>query len=136
MVLSQKNKTITIKTPRHSLNFDCFYDLVNLDEVKTDKNLFLGMCKSGCPNFNRNYSCPPSSPDFSSCTKDHDVLFVLLFSLELGQLDGFDYKEYHKLRIGNAVLKPRIEKVMRSLAVKLCSTFLGTVLVGYVNPAN
>ena len=91
--------------------------------VKTDKALFFNMCKGGCRNFNNKYSCPPCSPHFLQYTKNYKHLLVVLLKINLDQLN---YKEYHKLRVGNAVIKPRIEKLMRSLEKNFDSKFLST----------
>lgn len=111
-----------IKTPRHKLKLECHYSIINVKDVKTQKELFSNMCKSGCKNFNKKYSCPPCSPGFHSCTKGYALLLVLLLRIRLNQLK--DYRDYHKLRVGNAVIKPRIEKVMRALETN--NKFLGT----------
>ena len=38
---------------------------IEKDKIKTDKKRFLEMCKNGCKNYNKKYSCPPKSPDFN-----------------------------------------------------------------------
>lgn len=111
-----------IKTPKHSLKIECHYDITDISNVKLQKELFANMCREGCRNFNKKYSCPPLSLDFSAYTKGYEKLLVILLRINLGQLK--EYKEYHRLRIGNAVIKPRIEKVMRLLEDN--SRFLGT----------
>ncbi len=125
-MLPKANKEVTIDTPRHTLKVDCYYNYVSVDKIKTDKNLFSEMCKLGCKNFNKKYCCPPHSPNFSSCIKDYKYLLVLLLKINLNQLSKYGYKDYHKLRIGNAVIKPRIEKVMRLLENNFNSRFLST----------
>lgn len=119
-------KIIKVKTPKHSLTINCFYNFISIKKVRTKKELFLNMCKEGCRNYNKKYCCPPLSPNFNSYVKGYNQLFILFFSLGLKQLDNFGYYDYHKVRIGNAVIKPRIEKIMRYLEIKFNSKFLST----------
>lgn len=111
-----------IKTPRHSLKIECHYDITDISRVKTNKELFAKMCRDGCRNFNKKHSCPPSMLDFKKYTKGYDKLLVVLLRIHLNQLK--EYRQYHRLRVGNAVIKPRIEKIMRLLEGN--SRFLGT----------
>lgn len=102
-----------IETPKHKLKVEAHYKIVNKNAVKVDKKFFENKCKT-CRNYNKKYSCPPLSPEFNSYV-DCDKLLVLMLKMNLNQLDGFDYNEFHKIRIGNAILKPKIEKIMREL---------------------
>ena len=120
------NKKVSITTPKHQLRVDCYFDFASIDNIKTKKDLFLNMCKDGCKNFNSKYCCPPHSKSLSSHVGTDETLLVLLFKLDLAQLSKSKYSEYHKLRIGNAILKPRIEKVMRSLEGNFAKKFLST----------
>ena len=111
-----------IRTPKHSLKIECHYDIIDINKVKTNKELFAKMCKDGCRNFNKKHSCPPSVLDFKNYTNGYNKLLVVLLRIHLNQLG--EYRQYHRLRIGNAVIKPRIEKIMRLLEDN--SKFLGT----------
>jgi predicted metal-binding protein len=115
---------VDIATQQHKFRLECYYDFIGISSVKTNKALFLDMCKKGCRNFNNKYSCPPLSPEFSSYVKNNEFLLVVLLKIELSQMSGKN--EYHKLRIGNAVIKPRLEKIMRMLEANLGSKFLST----------
>lgn len=125
-MLPKANREAIVSTPRHRLRIDCYYGFISVDKVETDKTLFSDMCRSGCKNFNGKYCCPPNSPDFLSCIRGYGSLLVLMFMIDLNQLSEYGYKDYHRLRIGNAVIKPRIEKVMRSLERDIGGRFLGT----------
>lgn len=105
-------ETLFFKTPRHKLKVDCYYTISDISNISVDKKLFLEMCKKGCRNFNTKYCCPPFSPDFHSFVKSKKLLFLLL-KLDLNQL--LDYKPYHRLKVANAVIKSRAERIMRSL---------------------
>lgn len=117
---------IIISTPKHKLKIDCLFDFIETSKISINKGCFLEMCKSGCRNYNQKYSCPPLSPSFKLVTKDKPYLFVLMLKIDLSQLSNFNYAEYHKLRIGNAVIKPRIEKIMRLLEKEFNTKYIST----------
>ncbi len=52
-----------------------------------------------------------------------DLLLVLVFRLDL---DQFGYKDFVRVRVGNVVLKFRIEKFMRELEGRYGGKFLST----------
>lgn len=120
------NKSFNVKTPLHKFTVDYNYKFVNISDVKVEKLKFLDMCKKGCKNFENKYSCPPFSPDFEFLVKGCKKLFVVMLSFDLKQLVNSKYKDYHKLKIGNAVIKPRIERLMRNLEIKFNTKFLGS----------
>ena len=104
-----------VVTPKHELEIKYYSDVIEKSKIKVDKQLFLDLCKKGCVNYDKKYSCPPFSPLFNNYVKS-DFLLVVMFVLDLNQ---FDYKEYFKIKIGNAVLKSQIEKVMRKFGLYL-----------------
>jgi len=109
-------KTYAIATPRHQLHLECRAGLIKRDKIKTNKRLFSDLCKKGCPaNFNKKYSCPPVSPDFKNYFPQNKQLLVLLLKIDLEQLANASYTSYHRLRIANAVLKSKIDKLMQAL---------------------
>lgn len=111
-----------VKTPKHSLAIAAYAEFVYKRDVKVDKKLFTDMCKKGCKNFGKKFSCPPFAPVFDDYVKD-DLLLVVLFRLDL---DQFGHKDFLKVRTGNVVLKFRIEKFMRELESKYGGKFLST----------
>lgn len=120
-MLPKPNKIINIKTPNNKVQINCYYDFIQIKHVKINKAIFTQMCKDGCVNYDTKYCCPGFSPNFNSYVKRYKQMLVVCFVLELNQLN---YKEYHKLRVGNAIIKPRLEKLMRVLEVKYGSKFL------------
>lgn len=116
-------REIIINTPKHRLRAEVYFKFANKDSFTVKKELFFDMCRKGCPNFDKKYSCPPVSPDFNSYVKEKEIL-VLLMKVNLSQLS--EYNEYHKLKVGNAVLKPRAEKIMRALESEFSGKYLGT----------
>ncbi len=111
---------ITVKTPQNEVKIDIFHNFIETKAIKIDKPLFVKLCKEGCRNYNQKYSCPPFSPKFDV---KEPYLFVVMISINLEQ---FKYKDYHKLRVGNAMIKPRIEKIMRKLEEYTKTKFLST----------
>ena len=80
-----------------------------------DKLRFENLCKSGCPNYGRKWSCPPYSPGYSAYYKDYPHVLLVLFWCTL---DQFSYAgtEIIKVKAANSILKSSIDRFMRSLA--------------------
>jgi predicted metal-binding protein len=119
-------KLINVKTPKHSITINCYYDFINKNKIKVDKKCFENLCKKGCPNYNKKYSCPPRTPDFYNYIRDYEQLFVLMFSINLNQFSNTSYLDYHKVRLANAVMKSRIDKLVWELEKVSNSKFLST----------
>ena len=120
-----KLSQIHAKTPKNKFNIEVYYDFIEKSKVKTNKQLFSEMCKSGCKNYNKKYSCPPFSPNFEDLIKNQNKegLFVVLFQCNLTQINS---TEYNKLRIANVVMKSKIDKIMRLLEKEFNTIFLST----------
>ena len=44
----------------------------NKDLIKfMNRDYFLKLCKNGCSNYNKNWSCPPNSPKFDEFSADY-----------------------------------------------------------------
>lgn len=115
------HKTFIIQTPKHKLKVDAYIEFTKCSSLNVNKKLFTKMCLEGCVNFDKKYCCPPFSPEFKSYVKQRNLM-VLLLKMNLGQLK--EYKEYHRLRIGNVVIKSRAEKMMRKLETYTNTKFL------------
>ncbi|MFA5992780.1 MAG: DUF2284 domain-containing protein [Candidatus Pacearchaeota archaeon] len=122
-----------VNTAKNKFNINYVYDYISKDQVKTDKVLFAKMCKTGCVNYNKKYSCPPFSPDFSLLSKDSDGLFVVLFVVKLDQIKS---TEYNKIRIANVVMKSKINRLMRDLETNFKTKFLSTGSCNLCKPCN
>jgi predicted metal-binding protein len=114
---------IKVQTPKNNFNIEVYSNFINVKEIESNKALFTEMCKSGCKNFGKKYSCPPFSPSFNSIFDGYEKLFVLMFLCNLSQINS---TEYNKLRIANVVMKSKIEKIMRELEKINNSKFLST----------
>jgi len=115
-------KTLLLRTAKNNLSVDCYFKIINKEKLSVKKDLFAEMCRK-CRNYNNKYSCPPLSPDFESYV-NAEKLLVLLMKARLDQFSA--YEPHFRLRVANAILKPRIEKVMRAMEVHTGTNFLGT----------
>lgn len=125
-------KKISVETSKHTFVIECHHEFIKINDVKTDKELFLRMCQNGCKNFNNKYSCPPFSPSFEKVTVGCKNMLVIMLKMDTSQADK--YNEYHRLRIGNAILKSRIEKIMRNLETRTGGKYIGTGSCGLCRP--
>lgn len=123
-----------VRTAKHELKINYIFQFFKISDVKIDKKLFNELCKSGCKNYSKKYSCPPYAPDFKNEINDNDLIFVLMFHTDLKQLDNTDYRSWHKLLLLNRVMKPRIEKIMRQLEQISKTRFLATGSCRLCNP--
>lgn len=114
-------KSFEIKTKENKININYFLKFILKENIKLDKNGFAEMCKEGCKNYNKKYSCPPFVPDFDNLLKNYDGLYLVLF---LSRLDSISSTEYNKVRIANSVMKSRLIKLMRHLEKMFNTTFL------------
>lgn len=111
------------RTEENDLTIDYYASFIKKQDISVDKLKFKGLCESGCRNYNQKYSCPPFSPSFESLASNHEGLFVLMFRCRLDQISSAGY---NKVRIANAVMKSRIDRLMRELESKFKTTFLST----------
>lgn len=82
-----------------------------------DKEKFLHLCKVGCPNYNKKWSCPPHSPTFISVATKWKYLYVFYLRMPLA---GFkDIKNsYLRVKAANVMLKSRADRYLRFLSEK------------------
>lgn len=81
-----------------------------------NKDKFFGLCKDGCKNFGKNWSCPPFSPSYGKLVERYkNVLIVLYYS----RLDQFGHIKSKDKLISDShyILKSEIDKMMYSLEV-------------------
>jgi len=115
--------SFNIRTPNHDFNMECYHKFVDKGKVVVRKNFFDEMCKNGCKNYKKKYSCPPYSPTLDNLLKGFDGLYIVLFLCNLNQIDS---TEYNKLRIANVSTKSRLIKLMRYLEGRFKTFFLST----------
>ena len=73
------------------------------------------LCETGCKNYNRKWSCPPSSPKFSSYALKWSYLYILYMRAPLSAFLNIK-NEYLRIKAANSMLKSRAEKYMRGLS--------------------
>lgn len=101
-------------TPSAIIKYSCktsFVKTSHLDQFN-NKQYFDELCKEGCPNYGKKWSCPPYAPDYSHFVKKYKYIYVFLLYTELAQ---FDYirQNYLKVKAANSILKSRIDKALR-----------------------
>ncbi len=112
-----------IKTENNKLKVEYFLGFIEKGKVNVEKSLFSEMCKTGCKNYGKKYSCPPASPSFNDLVGFYEGLFVVLFKCSLREINS---TEYNKVRIANAAIKSRVIKLMNYLEDQTKTMFLST----------
>ena len=86
------------------------YNLFSL--LSTEK--FNKLCKEGCPNYGKKWSCPPHTPSYQDFTEGWKSLYVLYMRTAT---DQFTYikNNYLKIRAANSILKSRADKFLRKM---------------------
>lgn len=88
----------------------CTQDIVKYENY----NKFSYLCKIGCKNYNRKWSCPPFSPTYTNESRGYKYITVCLLSMELEQF-SYIKNDYLKVKAANSILKSRIDRSLRSL---------------------
>lgn len=88
-------------TKNNILNIELSFDSISVNEVPYDYNLSSQLCKSGCKNFNKKYSCPPHSPSFGSIIKNRYTLSIFLVKIYTTDLT----RKYITLKMINSVAR-------------------------------
>lgn len=105
---------ILANTPHGTIQYTCKSRLTEVKDLiqYVDKNTYDALCKQGCPNYNKKWSCPPYAPDFTSFTTPFQYINIILL---LANMEEFCYikQNYLKIKAANSVLKSRIDKALR-----------------------
>lgn len=97
-----------------------------------DKEKFLCLCKSGCKNYNKKWSCPPYSPVFSSVALKWKYLYVFYFRMPLSSFADIN-NPYLRVKAANIMLKSRADKYLRFMSQKY-GTYISTGSCRLCNP--
>ncbi len=116
-------RSFLVRTKQNLLRIEVYLKFIEKKEIKLDKKLFLKMCKEGCVNYEKKYSCPPFSPEFEQIMGDCQGLFIVLFLCKMSQINS---TEYNKIRIANVIMKSRLDRLMRVLESKFKTSYLST----------
>jgi predicted metal-binding protein len=83
--------------------------------VNTEK--FSGLCKDGCPNYRKKWSCPPYAPSFQDFAAGWNKLYVLYMRAATDQF-AYIKNDYLKVKAANSILKSRADKFLRVMAAR------------------
>lgn len=79
-----------------------------------DFSKFRELCKNGCCNYGKKWSCPPFAPSYDEYVKNFKYLGICLLSANMAQFSDIK-NDYLKIRAANTVLKSRIDNTLLSL---------------------
>jgi predicted metal-binding protein len=114
---------LKVKTKNNEFNIEYYHNFIRKKDIGIRKDFFNNMCKDGCINYGKKYSCPPLVPNINSLIHETRGLYVILFKSNPNQINS---TEYNKVRIANGVMKSRIIKLMKSLETEFNTVFLST----------
>lgn len=77
-----------------------------------DKEHFDDLCRLGCPNYDKKWSCPPYSPIYNDFSSGCRALCVILLGLNLDELE-YIKQNYLKIKAANSILKSRVDRTLR-----------------------
>jgi predicted metal-binding protein len=106
-------------TPSASLNYSV--SIVNIPSNKLidfeNKNKFDEMCISGCPNYNKKWSCPPFAPVYHQYSEKWEYLYIYYMQIEINQF-MYIKNDYLKIKAANNILKSKADKYLREIALR------------------
>ena len=117
-----KNSDFKVKTTRAEYSVEVDSEFILKEDVRVQRECFLKMCREGCVNYGKKFSCPPCSLEFSRVC-DKEGIYVVMF---LMKLESVKSTEYNKVRIANSIMKSRLDKIMRTLESSFNTKFLST----------
>lgn len=79
------------------------------------KEYFSNLCRTGCKNYCRKWSCPPCSPSFTILSSSWNFLYILYLRMPLAIFSDVQ-NEYLRVKAANSMLKSRADKYVRTLA--------------------
>lgn len=103
--------TVYRQTPSATVAIAAFETLLPVAAVTADYARNAQLCKDGCVNFGRKWSCPPASPSFASVSRRFTVMTVLCYRITLDTWP--DLHPFRAIKAANAVMKSELEKWLR-----------------------
>lgn len=79
-----------------------------------EENELERVCKDGCPNYGKKWSCPPFSKSFAQIEEKYISAFLLCLSTEMDNYTDIKNK-YLAVKAANVTLKSMIEKCAREI---------------------
>lgn len=107
---------IKARTPKGSLYYTATIittDIYNICKY-IDTAKFNELCKVGCVNYGKKWSCPPYAPLFQDYTKNFRYISICLLTINLNQF-SYISNNYLKVKAANVILKSRIDRTLRKL---------------------
>jgi len=111
-------ETIQAVTPNAKIEYQIFIRNVPAKDIaKYEMKDRFALCREGCTNYERKWSCPPYAPSYQEFTNDFVNISVCLAMVRLEQ---FDYikNDYLKIKAAHTILKSRADKTLRKLTDK------------------
>ena len=89
-------------------------NLLTADFLPYDhKASFAKLCREGCPDYNRSWSCPPHSPDFRSEAAGRPQTLLVVYFADLGQFTRIPAEQ--RIRQANTIMRLNMEKHLHGL---------------------
>ena len=82
-----------------------------------NKEQFDVLCKDGCVNYNKKWSCPPFAPAIEEFTQDWTHLYAMFMCINMAQFMHIK-NNYLQIKAANSILKSRADKFLRNMAGK------------------
>jgi predicted metal-binding protein len=106
-------------TPSANFNYNVSIVQIIPDDLIgfVDKIKFDAMCISGCPNYEKKWSCPPFSPAYEHFISGWKYLYLYYIQIKMNQ---FTYikSDYLKIKAANNILKSKADNYIRKMASK------------------
>lgn len=107
------NSTANGKQTMHFIAVDIpIKEFESCIDAQTIRNL----CKLGCVNYGKKWSCPPYSPEIGEITKKNDYTNVIVITAYIYLVEmGYIKNSYQRVKAANMILKSKCEKYARTL---------------------
>lgn len=105
-------ESIIHRTPTKSLLIKKLSNSSSVEDIRCNYKQNEDLCKKGCLNYHKKYSCPPYSPPFTNHFKDIKNIVIFCYSIELEQYAPLNH--YQRIKASNSVLKSLLDKELRN----------------------
>ncbi|MGE5628262.1 MAG: DUF2284 domain-containing protein [Solirubrobacterales bacterium] len=108
------------KTPTREIQISCKAKVVKANELLKyiNNNLIVNKCRSGCPNYENKWSCPPYAKSYDVISSRYKYAIIICFSTAMEQYT--DIKNgYFSMKAANSTLKSLTDKVAREIEKKV-----------------
>ena len=133
MGVSYKEKIIHSIFDNQPLVIKVKYGVFDVEMIQAfqNKENTLSYCVKGCPNYGKNWSCPPHSPGFAEYSSGFPFLFLMVYiaeipSMKINKKDVFSTSYDHIKQMSNkklvALEKNSDGKMIPGNACEICKT--------------